>query len=99
MLGALQNYLDAIAFLSHGSMQLFGGKTVGTSVCQNGIDALLIHRFQRGCRETQGYPLVFRRYVKTLAEQVHVELALILLVRERYVVASHGFLSRQFTHS
>jgi len=94
VLGALQNYLDAIAFLSHGSMQLFGGKTVGTSVCQNGVDTLLINRLQRCRRDTQDNPLVFCRYVKTLAEQVHVELALILLIRERYVVASHGFLSR-----
>ena len=45
VLGALQDYLDAIASLSHGSMRLFGRKSVRTSIGQYGIDSLLIHGF------------------------------------------------------
>lgn len=45
VLGTLQDYLDAIASFSHGSMRLFGRKSVRTSIGQYGIDSLLIHGF------------------------------------------------------
>jgi hypothetical protein len=45
VLGTLQDYLDAIASFSHGSMRLFGRKSVRTSIGQYGIDTLLIDRF------------------------------------------------------
>jgi hypothetical protein len=45
VLGTLQDYLDAIASFSHGSMRLFGRKSVRTGIGQYGIDSLLIHGF------------------------------------------------------
>src|SRR6185503_2505960 len=72
---------------------------LGAHAGQNGVDAVLVDRAQCVGGEAQAHPAVFALHPEPAALQVGQEPALGLVVGMRHVVANHGTLAGDLTHS